>query len=279
MKACAKLLGLCPEVLTGWNYRRETVEARESEREQATVAEGDAKAQASTSDDWWSAELALSETALRNNPKSYPSWYHRKWVIERLIAKFGKEKGNVRDVLEREHGLCVKLLEADDRNFHCWAYRRFIVKLLERSSDDELAYTMTKIESNFSNYSAWHHRSAELTARGELTKETLDAEFELVANAFYTEPEDQSAWMYHRWLTLRAKELPDERERSDTLEKALAVCREVSELEPGCKWPLLAQVIITEKREEETFERLASIDPARRGYYRDVVAAGSTAAS
>ena len=53
MKACAKLLGLCPEVLTGWNYRRETVEARESEREQATVAEGDAEAEASTSDDWW----------------------------------------------------------------------------------------------------------------------------------------------------------------------------------------------------------------------------------
>ena len=28
MKACEKLLGLCPEILTAWNYRRETIEAR-----------------------------------------------------------------------------------------------------------------------------------------------------------------------------------------------------------------------------------------------------------
>jgi geranylgeranyl transferase type-2 subunit alpha len=28
----------------------------------------------------------------------------------------------------------------------------------------------------------------------------LDKEFELVKQAFYTEPEDQSSWLYHRWL-------------------------------------------------------------------------------
>ena len=38
MKACEKLLGLCPEILTAWNYRRETIEARTGDA--ATTSEG-----------------------------------------------------------------------------------------------------------------------------------------------------------------------------------------------------------------------------------------------
>lgn len=79
---------------------------------------------------------------------------------------------------------------------------------------------MKKIESNFSNFSAWHQRSKVYTSlwhQGKLdpikSKEkgerplrlhvrslTLLPEFELVRNAMYTDPDDQSIWMYHRWL-------------------------------------------------------------------------------
>ena len=86
----------------------------------------------------------------------------------------------------------------------------------------ELAYTLKKIEENFSNFSAWHQRTKVLQSMWEqgqideretknegkfdkglynsLFKAYHVLEFELVKNALYMDPHDQSAWLYHRWL-------------------------------------------------------------------------------
>ena len=64
-----------------------------------------------------------------------------------------------------------------------------------RDVASEIRFTYDKICQNFSNYSAWHYRSKLID-----TAELLD-DFEMIKNAVYTEPKDQSAWLYHRWLT------------------------------------------------------------------------------
>lgn len=52
---------------------------------------------------------------------------------------------------------------------HAWDYRRYVLasmptKLPEKK---ELAYTLKKIEENFSNFSAWHQRTKVLQSMWE----------------------------------------------------------------------------------------------------------------
>lgn len=78
---------------------------------------------------------------------------------------------------------------------------------VQRPLTDELKYTQSKIESNFSNFSAWHYRTKTLAAIWEENdvsledvKKAKDKEFELVTQALWTDPGDQSGWLYHSWL-------------------------------------------------------------------------------
>jgi hypothetical protein len=62
------------------------------------------------------------------------------------------------------------------------------------------AYTQSRIESNFSNFSAWHQRGKLLGQGPFSSPEEQEREFDLVAQALWTDPGDQSAWLYHRFL-------------------------------------------------------------------------------
>ncbi|KAK8966478.1 hypothetical protein KSP40_PGU013889 [Platanthera guangdongensis] len=87
--------------------------------------------------------------ALRQNPKSYGAWYHRKWILS---------QGLVDVDFDREFRMLDQLLKADSRNFHGWNYRRFVAKLKDVPEVEELEFTMDMINTNFSNYSSWHNR-------------------------------------------------------------------------------------------------------------------------
>jgi geranylgeranyl transferase type-2 subunit alpha len=57
-----------PDVYSLWNYRREAL------GEVLASADGQSTAQ---------AELDLTERCLQAQPKSYGSWYQRRWVVEK----------------------------------------------------------------------------------------------------------------------------------------------------------------------------------------------------
>uniref|UniRef100_A0AAX7TBL6 Geranylgeranyl transferase type-2 subunit alpha n=1 Tax=Astatotilapia calliptera TaxID=8154 RepID=A0AAX7TBL6_ASTCA len=173
-----QLLSSNPDFATLWNYRREILIDKDEVQK------------------IYEAELSFTESCLKVNPKSYGSWHHRGWVSARLP----------RPDWARELTLCDRCLSLDDRNFHCWDYRRMVVKMSGVPVDQELAFTDRLIGSNFSNYSSWHYRSTLLPLLHPESPEPpspcqqLLKEYELVQNAFFTDPNDQSAWFYYRWL-------------------------------------------------------------------------------
>lgn len=177
-------------------------------------------------------EIKLTEQCLLNNPKSYSSWHHRYWVLER------HPKPN----WDQEFNLITRYLTMDDRNcksitsniqryyvrifiVHCWDYRRLIINKIGVLLCDELQFSTERLNINFSNYSSWHYRS---TLR-KLNSECLDNEVDLVQNAVFTDPADSSAWFYFRWV-LSHPDVPQEKR-----ENLLDNFNQLLEMDPDCK--------------------------------------------
>jgi len=70
--------GSTVQIYTIWNFRREALAP-------AFDAGGDIAKEASD------GELALSAACLTENPKSYSSWHHRKWIVSKGLCSLEKE--------------------------------------------------------------------------------------------------------------------------------------------------------------------------------------------
>jgi len=311
-----------PDFGTVWNFRREVLQHLHSEDHAAPAPESAEHAKADSSvvgDDAivvarraaCETELELTKECLAINPKSYPVWHHRQWILQ---------WGRCAWQYEREIGLTSKLLALDDRNFHCWTHRRFVARVARVPAAAELAFTGSKIEANFSNYSAWHFRSkllpvtaaapsaeggagggsaapADADASSRLG-EAVRRDLLLVRDAFFTAPEDSSAWFYHRWLLAalepgRGAAAAPAAEYEALLRDELSMVEELLELEPNAKWPLAAaafvgQLLLRATGEEggegaravkARLEQLQAIDKMRARYYADQLDAAPRAES
>lgn len=191
LQLSAEVLLANPDFYTLWNFRKDIFLSFKESRSPEELQKLDEE------------ELRFIESCLRVNPKSYGTWDHRTFIMNNIPQADWK----------RELFLCNKFLEYDERNFHCWDYRRFVIKNSKNVSiQDEFDFTTDKISSNFSNYSSWHYRSKLLPLlQGDpeqpagVKEEALLKEFEIVQNAIFTDPDDQSAWFYHKWLLGRGE--------------------------------------------------------------------------
>mmetsp|Transcript_1227 Transcript_1227/g.1331 ORF Transcript_1227/g.1331 Transcript_1227/m.1331 type:complete len:352 (-) Transcript_1227:1090-2145(-) len=242
----SKLLSVNPDAQTLWNFRRLILKNKISELDDALNKTGKRKQTKSIIDE----ELELTaECIAKVNPKSYSAWYHRKWIVEnfgRIENDSGVVSGHEIE-LSSELALCDKFLALDERNFHCWNYRSFIAKEKALDRTDEIKFTTSLIERNFSNYSAWHKRT-QVVNTDDL--QDIRSELDLVWNAIFTEPADQTCWIYHQWLVLRIvkKESiffsdpfpPLSKEAKAIISEQIQMCKDLLELEEVSKWATFA---------------------------------------
>lgn len=196
----AAVLQIVPDVNTLWNYRREILEHILS-----------SKLDKIKYTSLLNTELELTAACAKDSPKSYAIWHHREWAIR---------KHNNPD-WKREIEFCNAMLQCDERNFHCWDYRRLIFEYGNVTYKSESKAMDDLIESNFSNFSAWHYRgellelpnaricsSHSISPPPAIINEPFNGssflmpknELELTYNAIFTDPNDQSPWLYYWWI-------------------------------------------------------------------------------
>ena len=171
LQKTSKLLQINPEYYTVWNYRRRilrTLFLAPHEDSQSVDIGGTSLQNYEYIESLISDDLSFLLPLLRQYPKCYWIWNYRSWLLNestRLLPTSDSRK-----LWYQELGLDSKMLSLDSRNFHGWGYRRSIVRALESKKPDfqtksetmtepEFQYTTKMIESNLSNFSAWHHRS------------------------------------------------------------------------------------------------------------------------
>lgn len=240
-----KLLKLNPELSLAWNYRREIIESKSLEEKLETLKR----------------ELDVLNGVMVDlqMTKSYCLWSHRRWLIIQL-----KQLGEAsKQILDREMLLVKTILDLDGRNFHSWSYRQWLRQSFgDLIEFDDIKYSEKLIMKDFSNYSAWFLRSWAVENTAALVEP--EEELDLIWNALFTEPNDQSCWQYHDWLIEKYPELSDK--DAEFMNELEAVVED-----KDSKYLLLSKLKRSSVADKSLIvNKLVNIDPMRNGYYLDL---------
>ncbi|CAG7557812.1 unnamed protein product, partial [Fusarium equiseti] len=213
LQLTAELLHLNPEYYTIWYVRRRCLTSSVlSKRPQDKEPYDQIEPHQESDTNALKSELSFTVPLLMGSPKCYWIWNFRQWILSQAILRFPMTFA--RGIWEEELRLTSLMLSKDQRNFHAWGYRRFLVAKLESAElqgksmgKEEFKYTTKMIRSNLSNFSAWHNRSQliprllqERGADPRVRATFLDEELSFVREGLDVGPEDQSLWYYHRFL-------------------------------------------------------------------------------
>lgn len=238
-------------------------------------------------------ELGLTELLLQRDERNFHCWNYRRFVVSLQMQA------------DADGSWWFSLTDDKDEDFDPNCQTRVMgsqVVLSSKKVDEkpsnpaptdmaskilrtEWEFTRTKIGQNFSNFSAFHYRSKLLSLLWlHVEKVDLNVEFQLVEDAVFTEPDDQTAWWYQDFLldclaTFGHNKDDDTEPSFDKLiQKHLDNLTELADEVTECKWVrlgmlrCLAHLPGTTDRQRELWQELIVMDPDRKARYQHMLA-------
>lgn len=147
-------------------------------------------------------EFCWSEAQIRENPKNFHAWEHR-----RLLANANL---NYCDA-DTELKLTENILELDPKSYHAWQHRQWTVQTHKFSNfgllTSEMKFTEKFLTDDVRNNSAWNERYFILKARGKIDFVMVKNEFSFVVEKIKIAFDNESAWSYLRGMLDEFKKL------------------------------------------------------------------------
>jgi protein farnesyltransferase/geranylgeranyltransferase type-1 subunit alpha len=113
-----------------------------------------------------------------------------------------------------ESEFIAKILEKDEKNYHVWSYRQWLVKRFALWADQygELAFVEKLLDNDVRNNSAWSHRwffvMGQLKDGEAVSREIVDREIAFTEEAVLVAPMNPSPWNYLRGYVFLISLLP-----------------------------------------------------------------------
>lgn len=147
-------------------------------------------------------ELCWSEERIRENPKNFYAWEHRRSVANTNLSYCEAET---------ELNLTENILDIDPKSYHAWQHRQWTIQTHKFSNfgllTSEMKFTDEQLLIDVRNNSAWNQRFYIIKLRGKVDFILVKREFSYAVEKLKIAFDNESAWNYLRGMLAMFKNL------------------------------------------------------------------------
>ncbi|CAL5428186.1 unnamed protein product [Camellia sinensis] len=155
--------------------------------------------------------LAVNAKLLEANPEYLTAWNYQKFAVEHILSHSDIDTeidpDSIKSIYSEELRVTKRALAKNYRSYGAWYHRKWLLSKGHSSVDQELqllgmflkkdtGISMHGITGDCNSVSFTGEKGSRIFSK----EKVLTEEYDLVHQALFTDPDDQSGWFYHLWL-------------------------------------------------------------------------------